>query len=117
MRRGDIDQMAAMFYILEHNFQTIAGERVRVVTKGQLLVASVASCSQMNGAIVDVDQAIKAAAADAHAAGLRAGIRQGRATAKTPIASSADETFVRGKSAEFKRTQNPGIHNRKTLFT
>jgi HK97 family phage prohead protease len=108
VRRGDITNMAAFFLITKHHFETIKGERVRVVEKGELIAASIYGAPTMNGAMCDVDQAITDAAAKAHAEGLKAGIARGRKPA-----GPGDEAFIDSHMSQFKAKSNSGLYNRK----
>jgi HK97 family phage prohead protease len=111
MRRGDITNMAAFFMIVKHHFETIKGERVRVVDKGDLIAASIYGAPTMNGAMCDVDQAIQDAAAKAHIEGLRAGIARGRQTSAGP----GDGAFVDSRNSEFNAKFRGGLYYRKAF--
>jgi HK97 family phage prohead protease len=76
MRRGDIDQSGAVFYIQEYSFQTIGEQRVRVVTRGKLLAVSIVSFSVLQGAVAEVDAAIAASRAAGFKEGLAHANRQ-----------------------------------------
>jgi len=62
IRRGDISDMTAAFYVLEHrNEYDDAGGVLRVVTKAKLLAVSVSAFSLFVGAVCDTEKQIAAA--------------------------------------------------------
>jgi HK97 family phage prohead protease len=78
IRRGDVDQMTAAFYILEHRWETIGDTRCCVVTRGKLLAVSVSTFSLLVGAGCSADAAVAAARAEGFREGRAAGIEEAR---------------------------------------
>jgi hypothetical protein len=75
MRRGDVDQAALVFYVMAYSWiDERDGLRVRAITRGILVAASICSFSSMGTAQAETAQAITAARAEGYQAGRRASI-------------------------------------------
>jgi HK97 family phage prohead protease len=70
MRRGDVDQAALVFYVMAYSWiDERDGLRVRAITRGILVAASICSFSSMGTAQAETAQAITAARAEGYQAG------------------------------------------------
>jgi HK97 family phage prohead protease len=83
MRRGDIDQSAIVFYTMAYSWIERDGLRVRAITRGILVAASICSFSSMGTAQAETAQAITAARAEGYQAGLRASASKPKARVAT----------------------------------
>jgi HK97 family phage prohead protease len=72
MRRGDIDQSALVLYVMAYSWIERDGLRVRAITRGILVTASICSFGGLGTAQAETQQAITAARAEGYQAGRRA---------------------------------------------
>jgi uncharacterized protein len=116
IRRGDIDQMTAGFWIQEHRVDYSDRDNpVCVVTRAKLLVVSCSTFSALVGAGCAVEQALAAAQAslaDAHAAGFREGqaARRAQASALRARAVAVPEGFSPEERAQFRARMQDGSY-------
>ena len=85
MRRGDIDQAALVFYVMAYSWIERDGLRVRAITRGVLLAASITSFGGLGTAQAETQQAI----ANARAEGFRAGVASIASKPKARVATNA----------------------------
>lgn len=70
MRRGDVDQLALVFYVMSFNWIERDGLRVRAITRGMLVAASICSFGGLGAAQAETQQAIAAEYAKGFKAGM-----------------------------------------------
>ena len=85
MRRGDIDQAALVFYVMAYSWIERDGLRVRAITRGILVAASITSFGGLGTAQAETQQAI----ANARAEGFRAGVASIASKPKARVATNA----------------------------
>jgi HK97 family phage prohead protease len=85
MRRGDIDQAALVFYVMAYSWIERDGLRVRAITHGILVAASITSFGGLGTAQAETQQAI----ANARAEGFRAGVASIASKPKARVATNA----------------------------
>jgi HK97 family phage prohead protease len=110
MRRNDIDQAALVFYVMSFDWIQRDNLRVRAITRGLLVAASICTFSSMGTAQAETQQAIETARAEGYQAGRRASIAskpQARvsATAQAQLSSpiSARTMSTRKTRAQIER--------------
>jgi HK97 family phage prohead protease len=91
IRRGDVDAVSIVCYVKAAAWGELNGQRVRNITRAQLVVTSIVSFDGFATAQADAAQALAAA----HAAGMREGIARGfredRAEARRAAVGSAGD--------------------------
>ena len=85
MRRGDIDQAALVFYVMAYSWIERDGLRVRAITRGILVAASITSFGGLGTVQSETQQAI----ANARAEGFRAGVASIASKPKARVATNA----------------------------
>jgi HK97 family phage prohead protease len=85
MRRGDIDQAMIVFYVMSFNWIERDGLRVRAITRGILVAASITSFGGLGTVQSETQQAI----ANARAEGFRAGVASIASKPKARVATNA----------------------------
>ena len=108
MRRGDIDQAALVFYVMAYSWIERDGLRVRAITRGMLVAASICSFGGLGTAQAETQQAIAAEYAKGFKAGLALTSKpkaRVSATAQTQLSApiSARTMSTRNMRAQIER--------------
>src|ERR1039458_5310862 len=89
MRRGDIDQAMIVFYVMSFNWIERDGLRVRAITRGILVAASITSFGGLGTVQAETQQGI----ANARAEGFRAGVASIASNSFTTESADASISF------------------------